>query len=71
MHDIISWGVWEKFGHSPVIGWMNDFRQILIPAQIEADKLKPSASEEGKKDNNPGEVIARIFEETVDKFASD
>ena len=24
LHDIVSWALWEKYGSSPVIGWMND-----------------------------------------------
>ena len=31
LHDIISWAVWEKYGSMPVIGWMNDLNQIMIP----------------------------------------
>ena len=31
LHDIISWGVWEKFGRSPVVGWMEDFRYVFFP----------------------------------------
>ena len=34
LHDVISWAVWEKYGSSPVIGWMSDLRQIMVPKKV-------------------------------------
>ena len=53
LHDIISWAVWEKFGSSPVIGWMTDLRQIIVPKKVNA----AGAIEEEKKSITAGEDI--------------
>lgn len=29
LHDIISWGVWNKFGDQPITGWMSELNQVL------------------------------------------
>ena len=29
LHDIICWGVWNKFGDSPITGWMSETRPAM------------------------------------------
>ena len=34
LHDIVSWALWEKYGNSPVIGWMDDMSQVITPKDM-------------------------------------
>jgi len=45
LHDIVSWALWEKYGSSPVIGWMNDMSQIIVPKEL----VDPARQEEKKR----------------------
>ena len=52
LHDIVSWALWEKYGGSPVVGWMNDMSQVITPKEL----VGPERKEE-KKNLNSSEAL--------------
>ena len=76
LHDIISWAVWEKYGSMPVIGWMSDLNQIMIPKQVNAkkasfeEKKQISSKNDDMNEDQASSVIRKIFSECVDEFSS-
>lgn len=75
--DIVSWALWEKFGSSPVIGWMRDNSQVIIPkrSSVEGTPMEKEAKQintsEAKPVVDPLNKIHEIYNECFNSFASD
>ena len=76
LHDIICWGVWNKFGDSPITGWMSEIR----PAMHIQKEQEQSVSEEEttRQINTTGDEqpekkvqkqLAKILDDGIDALA--
>ena len=74
LHDIISWALWEKFASSPVIGWMKEMRQVILPKEMiepaRLEEIKRIEKSEKLNEEEAGVEIRKIFNEVFEDFSS-
>ena len=71
LHDMISWAVWEQYGHSPVVGMLKDLSSIKIPARLGiSEEKKITTGDQDMNEEQASTMIRKIFGEVVDEFSS-